>query len=121
MADFFVWWYGDNFKKNQKIGRYLLIKTWDSFSVGLLLKSIFAPWKADVSSSRGQPINIMFRMFIMNLFSRLIGFVIRSLVILIGFIASLAIIILNGIGFAIYLVLPFAPIILLILGIIIMV
>jgi hypothetical protein len=121
LLDFFAWWYGDNFKRTQKIARYFLIKIWDNFSIGLLLKSLFAPWKQDVISSRGQPINIVFRIFMMNIFSRFVGFIVRSLVILIGLLISLGIAILAGAGLGIYFVVPFLPMGLFIYGIILMV
>ena len=61
------------------------------FSVDLLLKTLFLPWKRDEIDTSNLSLDLKFRVWIMNLVSRLIGATVRMAVILIG-LASIAVI-----------------------------
>lgn len=60
--------------------------------MGILVGSLFEPWKQITSYSRpNSPINIKIRVFFDNVFARIIGFIIRSAVLLFGAVACLAV------------------------------
>lgn len=117
-GDFFIWWYSDLLDRFIKIIRYFLIIVWDTFSIGLLLNSIFAPWRQDIIRAKNAPLNVKIQFLVWNLISRLIGFVVRFFVIMVGFAACFLVLILSGIGIIVYLVLPFGVMALFFIGII---
>ncbi len=55
------------------------------FSIGLLLKSLFSPWRADKASyGRGFDLKVYFDTFLGNMISRILGAIIRFVVIVAG-------------------------------------
>lgn len=78
------------------------------FSIPLLLKTLFAPWrKYSWSYGRGFNIRIWAEAFISNSFSRLIGAIMRMFLILLGVLIEIFVFI---IGLCFFLVWIFAPI-----------
>lgn len=59
-------------------------KFFDFFSIDLLLKTLFLPWKRDEIDSSNLSLDLKFRVWIMNLVSRFIGAIVRLGVVLIG-------------------------------------
>lgn len=55
----------------------------DLFSVRLIFLTLFAPWKRDQVSDRGLPLNEKFQVWIWNLISRFVGFLVKSIVFLV--------------------------------------
>lgn len=73
---FFSWWYGQGWRQvasnfGPRIGR-----TADSFSVNQLLRTLFAPWRRIISDP-GRALDDKIRAWADNLFSRIIGFIVR--------------------------------------------
>jgi len=118
VGDFLISWYSILFTRLIKICRYFLIKTWDTFSIGILLSTLFAPWKQDVVRGKNVPLNVQMQFAVWNLISRFIGFIVRFFVILIGLVVWVLILILSGIAVLVYIVLPFGIIVLFFAGII---
>lgn len=90
------------------IWRNFLLFDWYFFSIGLLLKTFFRPWKRVIVVKRGRgfdPKEFLER-FLANLFSRFLGMILRSLVIIIGLLAELATLVSGLILFISWLVLP---------------
>lgn len=82
--NFLSWWIIATPKAIWEIGWALVCKTWQFFSVPLLFKTIFEPWKRDILSTKGASLDVIFRVWIANLISRLVGFVVRLGIILTG-------------------------------------
>lgn len=110
------WWYSRGWIW---VSKFLLItrnkRILDFFSVADLSKTLFAPFRQDVVDTKNAPIGDKLQALGGNLISRLLGFLIRLLLILLG----LAILVLNSI-FGILVVLlwpliPFAPLVSLLL------
>ena len=59
-------------------------KLFDYFSIDLLLKTLFLPWKRDEIDTSNLSLDLKFRVWMMNLMSRLIGATVRMGVVLIG-------------------------------------
>jgi len=55
----------------------------DLFSVKLIFKTLFMPWKRDQISAHGLPLNERFNIWTLNMVSRLVGFMVKSLFFLI--------------------------------------
>jgi hypothetical protein len=86
LTAFFGWWFSDLPKKIYFIGTSYIKKLLRFFSLGVLAKTLFSPWKRDIINTRGMPLQERLQVWIMNLISRLIGFIIRLVTILVGLI-----------------------------------
>ncbi len=86
----FTWWYTDGWKHAFKSIRLRLIAVMEHFSVGILVKTLWEPWKQIKSyawqgSSLGDKMQVAFD----NGFARFFGFVLRMSLINIAIIVSL--------------------------------
>ncbi|HTE57263.1 MAG TPA: hypothetical protein VK694_00820 [Verrucomicrobiae bacterium] len=74
------WWYGSGWLWAAARLRHRLSGVGREYSVNILLKTMFSPWKQIISSSGAQStIGLKFNMMIDNLVSRMVGFTVRSL------------------------------------------
>ena len=65
----YFWWYNTGWKKLIERVRESLLNVYDYFSLGLLLKTLFAPWR-QISAGRVRgPLSVQLRAF----FDRQIG------------------------------------------------
>jgi len=73
----------------------------DLFSVKLIFRTLFMPWKRDQISAKGLPLNERFNIWLLNLVSRFVGFAVKSLffVVYLIFSAGLSIVSLVAIVF----------------------
>ena len=88
LATFFAWWYGVGWMTLvQKVsGRITGVLSF--FSVGQLATSLFAPFR-QISAGKVQgPLGIILRAWVDRLFSRGIGAVVRTLLILTGLLSA---------------------------------
>jgi len=110
MHHYFLWHFGRAFGEIFHVWKNLLWFVLHFFSIGALLKSWFAPWKR-ITEERGEAWNLetLATFIIIGLVSRVIGFIIRTAVIFLGFIA-LSVVIVGGI--LMYLFWVAAPVIL---------
>ena len=72
------WWYRRVPKELAKQQQLLLSTVVDYFSFGILLKTLFQPWKRDVISTEGISLQKQVEVLEMNTISRLIGAVVRA-------------------------------------------
>lgn len=111
------WWYIDGFKLFASRLWTRLGDTIDLFSIGSLLKTLFAPYRQIAANETGTSVDDKILAFIDRLVSRLVGGVVRIGIILIGII----VIILQTVGSILSLVawpiLPFSPIIFIVLSV----
>lgn len=86
LADYFSWYYSKGFRGAILILGNFLKFFWHFFSIGFLSRRLFSPWKKDITFSNWRGIHpvLFFKKIIDNGFSRIIGFLIRSLVIILG-------------------------------------
>ena len=78
------WWYGDGWRQRFAITRESILKTNDFFSITLLLKTLFTPFRQISAGKVRGPIGVQLQAFLDRLFSRLKGAFVRSIVIFIG-------------------------------------
>lgn len=83
------WWFV--FKPKQLLYIYskVIRKIRQFFSISLLLRTLFAPWKRDEINMGNLSLQDRLRVLIMNLVSRLVGAVVRGGTVMIG-VASIA-------------------------------
>ncbi len=78
------WWYGDGWRKRTHLVAARLDGVIDYFSVDLLLKTLFAPYRQISAGRVDGPLGVQFRAMIDKLFSRIIGAFIRLILLIIG-------------------------------------
>jgi hypothetical protein len=111
LMSLFSWWYSDGLKKEIAYLTNSMLRSLDYFSIGLLAKTLFAPFRQiDSGKALNAPLDVKARMFFDRLLSRLIGAVMRTLVILIGAVALLVKTLLSLLATVAYLLLPVVPI-----------
>jgi hypothetical protein len=114
---FIQWWYGLGWAEQGRSINRRVTAIARSFSVGIIIRTLFAPWKQMITStSRTSSLEYRFRAAVDNLVSRTVGFVVRSLVlltavILMGLVGAASII-----GVVLWPVAPILPLMLLIIS-----
>lgn len=100
LAMFWYWYLILVPKKILKIWRNFLFFGWRFFSIGLLMRTLFTPWKRDVMRrQKGAGLKVFFESLIINIFTRCLGAVLRSVVIILGLIFELIILICGSLVF----------------------
>jgi hypothetical protein len=105
------WWYGAGWRQRATMLREKIASTVDYFSIDLLLRTLFSPFRQISAGKVDGPIGVQMRAFSDRLISRLIGGMVRSFMIVIG---VLSIIIYSVIGTCVLLlwaIIPLTPII----------
>ena len=85
----FSWWYGAGWVRCISAVRGGLASIYDYFSLDLLLRTLFSPFRQISAGSVRGPIGVQLRAMLDNLISRVIGAVVRTLVIISGTITLL--------------------------------
>lgn len=76
-----TWWYGKGWANTVANLRSMVTGISRLFSVPILLRTLFAPWKRIISYP-GASLDAKLRALIDNLISRAVGFIVRTLVLL---------------------------------------
>ena len=111
MVSILSWWYGDGWRQRFMMLRESLAKTLDYFSLGLLLKTLFKPFREISAGKVRGPINIQMRALVDQLISRFIGAAVRSIVILIGCLVIILQLVWGMVVLAGWGLIPFLPVI----------
>lgn len=106
------WWYGAGWSWAWRHALVVRLKScMDAFSLGPLARSLFAPFKQTYSGKVKGTLGEHFRAFIDKSISRVIGFVVRSIIITAGLV-SMLFVVASGLAFiAIWALIPGLPII----------
>lgn len=79
----------------------------DFFSVTLLIKTLFSPWRRyNWKYPRGFDAGAFFNTLISNIFSRIIGLIVRIVLIILGAVAQIAVIMIGGIMILLWILMP---------------
>ena len=108
MITYFSWWYGQELIFLWKAITVVTGKIFHSFSVAILLRTLFDPWKKDVLSAENTSLEAKFQIAIANLVSRLIGAFVRLMTIFAGLLITIVSFLVMFIGLIIWI---FAPVI----------
>lgn len=107
MVIFWRWYYGEAIRDILTGWKNFIIFSLEYFSIPLLLKTLLAPWKRDITRKpRGLDLKKLFEYISFNAVSRGLGFLVRFVTICIGILFFLGVVILGALFFAIWLVLP---------------
>lgn len=111
MVGMFQWWYGAGLRWWAKQLMLGMLRTADFFSVGLLARTLFHPFRQIDAGGVQGALPVQLRAWFDRSFSRLFGAVLRSLVIIIGLIALVLRAVLSVVGMIVWLALPLTPVI----------
>lgn len=113
------WWYTDGWRQRTRMIANRLDGTIDYFSFDLLIRTLFTPYRQISAGRVDGPLEVKLRAFVDKLFSRIIGAVIRLIILLIGGI-TITLQVLFGLiilfGWALVPLLPIAGLVLMLLG-----
>lgn len=107
----FTWWYGAGWKQRLLEAREHVASTYDYFSIDLLARTLFSPYRQISAGTVRGPIGVQMRAWFDRLISRTIGAIVRSLVIVIGVVTLLVTLMVNTIVIIAWGLVPVAPII----------
>ena len=102
----FSWWYGAGWERCIMSVREGLLALYDYFSLDLLLKTLFSPFRQISASSVRGPLGTQLQAFVDKSISRIIGASIRTVVIVVGTVALLIAMVVGALRIVIW---PFVP------------
>lgn len=87
LVSLFQWWYGDGWRQRLRIIKRQLGDTLDFFSIELLFKTLFTPFRQISAEAANGSLEAKLRAFADKMISRAIGAVVRLVIIIAGIIA----------------------------------
>jgi hypothetical protein len=110
VIDMLAWWYAMAWMQVLYGVQQRTMGVLEAFSVGLLARTLFAPFRQiDAGSVRG-PINIQIRAWFDRTFSRLFGAVVRTVMIMCGCICAVTVFTISLLWAAFWLLIPVLPV-----------
>ncbi len=107
LFQFLVWYFWDMSREILSAWRNYLVFNLEFFSVGLLLKTWFAPWhQYKWDYGRGFDLGRFLEVFFSNMITRVLGAFMRSVLIIVGLVAEVFIFLIGLIIVAGWFVLP---------------
>lgn len=110
IAGILSWWYGPGWRERVVAMRESLASTMDYFSIGLLLKTLFSPFRQISAGQVRGPLAVQMRAFFDRLISRLIGAMVRTTIIIVGLVAIFFSMVIGVIGLVLWAFIPLLPI-----------
>jgi hypothetical protein len=92
----FQWWYGPGWRDTASRLETRLHSTYQTFSIPILLTTLFAPWHR-ILTPPGGSLDEHMRALVDNAVSRLVGFMMRLITLFVGFLLLFAYATLGGI------------------------
>lgn len=105
------WWYTEGWQQRLGIVRERLAGTLDFFSINLLLKTLFAPFRQISAGATSGPLQVRLQAFFDKLISRFIGAFMRVILIGIGLVAVVLQLLWGVIMLGFWVCLPVLPIV----------
>jgi len=81
VSGFFYWWYSAGTRQAWDVFALFIFRVYDFFSLDILVKTWFAPWKNDVLTANNIALSDQVKLWEANFVSRLIGALARTVVI----------------------------------------
>jgi len=107
LEEWFSYWYKDGLRHCWLWFRFLITGEINFFSIPLLFRTLFAPWKKDQIVAQGLSLQETIQVLALNFVSRLVGFVIRTVVLFLSLVALLLLILITAFTLILWLILPF--------------
>jgi len=111
LVEMFSWWYSAGITAFFAKLKHFFLVTSDFFSVNILLKTLFNPYRQIVGRATNSSPAGMFQALIDTLVSRFIGFLIRLVTLVLGGIILILQILASIVAFVVWIILPITPLI----------
>jgi len=111
ITSLFQWWYGDGIRERLRIISGRLESLIDYFSFGLLIKTLFSPYRQISAGSVQGSLEVKFRAMIDKLFSRVVGAFIRLIILTVGAVVLGFMVTYSVLGLVVWGLVPFFPVI----------
>lgn len=111
ITSLFRWWYSDGFSERLQITSVRLESMIDYFSFSLLLKTLFSPYRQISAGNVDGSLEVKMRASLDRLFSRVIGAVIRLIIMMVGAFVAGVLVLYSVVGIIVWGLLPFLPIV----------
>ena len=105
----FKWWYHDGWIQRARTLNTRLDGVIDYFSIDLLAKTLFAPFRQDGVGRVDGPLEVKMRALLDNLMSRVIGAIIRTVILIAGIITIAGYVVYGFIMLIVWAIVPVAP------------
>ena len=106
-----TWWYTTGWKLRALRLREKISATIDYFSIDLLLKTLFAPFRQISAGRVDGPIGVKTQAFFDRLISRMIGAIMRTIMIIAGIVTIIVHALIGIISLALWAFTPFLPLV----------
>jgi len=110
LVGIFSWWYGSGWRIRIQIVKDRLAASADFFSIGLLVSTIFAPFRQISAGKVSGSIGDQMRAFVDRLISRFVGAIVRTFMIIFGLFVMFFQIIFGLIMISVWPVIPLFPV-----------
>ena len=117
MITYLSWWYAQEPAYLWRAVNVTSNKILNLFSVPILIRTLFDPWKRDVTYAENASLDVRYKIWLNNLISRLVGFMVRLFTALTGMLFASATFLILAALLMVWLLLPFIIIFLLFNGI----
>lgn len=107
----FTWWYSGGLRRQWQLLLNRLAGTYDYFSIDLLMRSLFAPYRQISAAQIDGSLQVRFHAFIDRLISRIIGAAVRTIMILTGVISLVVSVLFGGVIIAFWVIAPLLPVV----------
>lgn len=108
IIQFWVWYYTEAVRSLIKIWFDFIRFVKEYYSIPLLLKTLFSPWRRDITKRpRGFDLKKLFEVFAFNAISRGFGFIVRFFTIALGTVCLIGVIVLGFFALILWVFLPF--------------
>lgn len=105
------WWYGDGLHQRVRMIANRLDGTIDYFSIDLLLKTLFSPFRQISAGRVDGSLEVQLRALVDKVFSRVIGAFIRLIILIVGGVTIATQVLVSMIVLLAWLCVPLAPIV----------
>jgi hypothetical protein len=103
------WWYSAGWRQRLTMLQERLAKTVDYFSIDLLLRTLFSPFRQISAGRVDGPLGVKLHAFFDRLISRAIGAMVRSFMIVMGVVAIVLHSLIGTVALIVWAIIPFLP------------
>ena len=107
----FSWWYGEGWRQRFLVAREYIASVYDYFSIDLLAKTLFSPFRQISAGKVRGPIGVQMQAIFDQLISRTIGATVRTIVIIMGVITLLLTVVIHLAVVILWAIVPIVPLI----------
>ncbi len=106
-----TWWYTDGWRQCLIRVKDRIASALDFFSIGLLFKTLFSPFRQIAAGNVKGPLDVQIRAFFDRLVSRCIGAVVRLIMISVGCVVILVNLLFGGVMLIFWALIPILPLV----------